>query len=347
VLLAPDPLATVSSVMTPRSELITLTACGPQCDDLDRARQLLHTHRIEKLPLLNEQGETIGLVTAQDIIKHEQFPLATKDSKGRLCVAAAVGVKPGDLGRSEACVAAGADALVVDIAHGHSDHAIQVVRELRQSFPNTEIIAGNVATASGVRDLAKAGADAVKVGVGSGSICTTRIVTGFGVPQLTAIMDCAQAAVETGVPLIADGGIRNGGDLTKALAAGAETAMIGSLLAGTEESPGASVVRDGRRYKIVRGMASLSANIERKMVEKGGEVDLVDWEQVVPEGVEAIVPFRGAVVDLLYQLVGGLRSGLSYAGATNLAELRKNAEFIRITGAGMRESDTHDVEKIG
>jgi IMP dehydrogenase len=187
----------------------------------------------------------------------------------------------------------------------------------------------------------------VKVGVGSGSICTTRIVTGFGVPQLTAIMDCAQAAVETGVPLIADGGIRNGGDLTKALAAGAETAMIGSLLAGTEESPGASVVRDGRRYKIVRGMASLSANIERKMVEKGGEVDLVDWEQVVPEGVEAIVPFRGAVVDLLYQLVGGLRSGLSYAGATNLAELRKNAEFIRITGAGMRESDTHDVEKIG
>ena len=347
ILLAPDPFAPLSSVMTPHEQLITLTACGPQCDDLERARQLLHAHRIEKLPLLNEHGRVIGLVTAQDIIKHKQYPLATKDSKGRLCVAAAVGVKPGDLMRSEACVAAGADALVVDIAHGHSDHAIQVVRELKQSFPHTEIIAGNVATAAGVQDLAEAGADAVKVGVGSGSICTTRIVTGFGVPQLTALIDCAVAARAADLPLIADGGIRNGGDLTKALAAGANTAMIGSLLAGTEESPGASVVRDGRRYKIVRGMASLSANIERKMVEKGGEVDLVDWEQVVPEGVEALVPYRGAVIDLLHQLVGGLRSGLSYAGATDIAELQEKAEFIQITGAGMRESGAHDVEKIG
>jgi len=347
VLLAPDPLGPVSSVMTPRTELITLTTSGPQCDDLERARELLHKHRIEKLPLLNDRGETIGLVTAQDIIKHEQFPLATKDSKGRLCVAAAVGVRPGDLHRSEACVTAGTDALVVDIAHGHSDHAIAVVRELKASFPNTEIIAGNVATGSGVEDLVEAGADAVKVGVGSGSICTTRIVTGFGVPQLTAIMDCALAARSLGVPIIADGGIRNGGDLTKALAAGADTAMIGSLLAGTEESPGASVVRDGQRFKIVRGMASLSANIERKMVEKGGEVDLVDWEQVVPEGVEALVPYRGTVIDLLHQLVGGLRSGMSYAGAANLDELHENAEFIRITGAGMRESNAHDVETIG
>ncbi|HSQ16612.1 MAG TPA: IMP dehydrogenase [Anaerolineales bacterium] len=347
ILLAPDPLAPLSSVMTPRERLITLAAFGPQSDDLERARQLLHTHRIEKLPLLNEHGRVIGLVTAQDIIKHEQYPLATKDSKGRLCVAAAVGVKPGDLMRSEACVAAGADALVVDIAHGHSDHAIRVVRELKQSFPHTEVIAGNVATAVGVQDLVEAGADAVKVGVGSGSICTTRIVTGFGVPQLTALIDCAVAARAADVPLIADGGIRNGGDLTKALAAGANTAMIGSLLAGTEESPGASVVRDGRRYKIVRGMASLSANIERKMVEKGGEVDLVDWEQVVPEGVEALVPYRGAVIDLLHQLVGGLRSGLTYAGATNIAELQEKAEFIQITGAGMRESGAHDVETIG
>ena len=347
ILLAPDPVAPLSSVMTPRERLITLAAFGPQSDDLERARQLLHAHRIEKLPLLNEHGKVIGLVTAQDIIKHEQYPLATKDSKGRLRVAAAVGVKPGDLIRSEACVAAGADALVVDIAHGHSDHAIHVVRELKQSFPHTEIIAGNVATAAGVQDLAEAGADAVKVGVGSGSICTTRIVTGFGVPQLTALIDCAVAARAADVPLIADGGIRNGGDLTKALAAGANTAMIGSLLAGTEESPGASVVRDGRRYKIVRGMASLSANIERKMVEKGGEVDLVDWEQVVPEGVEALVPYRGAVIDLLHQLVGGLRSGLSYAGAANIAELQEKAEFIQITGAGMRESGAHDVETIG
>ena len=347
VLLAPDPLAPVSSVMTGREQLITLTAGGSQGDDLEQARALLHTHRIEKLPLLNADGAIIGLVTAQDIIKHEQFPNATKDSKGRLCAAAAVGVKPGDMLRSQACVAAGADALVVDIAHGHSDHAIQVIRELKQSFPQVEIIAGNVATAQGVLDLAEAGADAVKVGVGSGSICTTRIVTGFGVPQLTAIIDCAEAARQVGVPLIADGGIRTGGDLTKALAAGADTAMIGSMLAGSEESPGASVVRDGRRYKIVRGMASLSANIERKMVEKGGEVDLVDWEQVVPEGVEALVPFRGAVIDLLHQLVGGLRSGMSYAGASTLAELQEKAEFIQITGAGMRESGTHDVEKIG
>ncbi len=347
VLLAPDPLAPVSTVMTPREQLITLTVGGSQVEDLEQARSLLHAHRIEKLPLLNAEGETIGLVTAQDIIKHEQYPHATKDSKGHLCVAAAVGVKPGDLQRWEACVAAGADALVVDIAHGHSDHAIQVVRELKQSFPHAEIIAGNVATAQGVRDLADAGADAIKVGVGSGSICTTRIVTGFGVPQLTAIIDCAEAARQVGVPLIADGGIRTGGDLTKALAAGADSAMIGSLLAGTEESPGASVVRDGRRYKIVRGMASLSANIERKMVEKGGEVDLVDWEQVVPEGVEALVPYRGAVIDLLHQLVGGLRSGMSYAGAGTLAELQENAEFIQITGAGMRESGAHDVEKIG
>ena len=347
VLLAPDPLAPVASVMTPRQQLITLTACGSQGDDLEHARLLLHTHRIEKLPLLNKQGETIGLVTAQDIIRHEQFPSATKDGKGHLCVAAAVGVRPGDLLRSEACVAAGADALVVDIAHGHSDHAIQVVRDLKQNFPQVDIIAGNVATAGGVLDLVEAGADAVKVGVGSGSICTTRIVTGFGVPQLTAIMDCAAAARQSGVPLIADGGIRTGGDLTKALAAGADTAMIGSLLAGTEESPGASVERDGRRYKIVRGMASLSANIERKMIETGGEVDLVDWEQVVPEGVEALVPYRGAVLDLLHQLVGGLRSGMSYAGATKLTELRENAEFIRITGAGMRESEAHDVETIG
>jgi IMP dehydrogenase len=197
-----------------------------------------------------------------------------------------------------------------------------------------------------VRDLAEAGADAVKVGVGSGSICITRVVTGFGVPQLTAIMDCAQAARDLDVPLVADGGIRNSGDLTKALAAGADTAMIGSLLAGTEESPGASVVRDGQRFKVVRGMASLTANVDRQAMEKGGEVDPEDWERVVPEGVEAVVPYRGAVADILHQLVGGLRSGLSYAGATCLADLQQNAEFIRVSPAGIRESGAHDVEKL-
>jgi IMP dehydrogenase len=208
-----------------------------------------------------------------------------------------------------------------------------------------DVIGGNVASAEGVCDLAQAGADAVKVGVGSGSICITRLVTGFGVPQLTAILDCAEAAQKAGVPLIADGGIRTGGDLTKALAAGADTVMIGSLLAGTEESPGASVIRDGRRFKVVRGMASLSANVDRREMEQG-KLDEDDWDKVVPEGVEAVVPYRGQAADVLHQLVGGLRSGLSYAGATNLAELQANAEFIRITPAGVRESGPHDVQTI-
>jgi len=343
VLLAPDPLATVDTVMTPRAKIVTVTAPGRA--DLETARRLLHEYRIEKLPLVDAHGHIVGLITAQDIIKIQEHPVATKDAKGRLRVGAAVGVRPSDLDRAAACVAAGADALVVDIAHGHSDHAINMVRELKARFPEVEVIAGNVATAEGVRDLAEAGADAVKVGVGSGSICITRLVTGFGVPQLTAIIDCAEAAQALGVPLIADGGLRNSGDLTKALAAGADTAMVGSLLAGTEESPGASVVRDGQRFKVVRGMASLTANVDRQTIEKG-EVDMEDWERVVPEGVEAVVPYRGAVEDILHQLVGGLRSGLSYAGATGISELQANAEFIRITPAGFKESGTHDVQKL-
>jgi IMP dehydrogenase len=346
LLLAPDSLAPVSTVMTGRDRLTVMTMPNLNQVDLQEARRLLHEQRIEKLPILNLEGQVIGLVTAQDIVKLEQHPLATKDPRGRLRVAAAVGVRPADIERAAACVAAGADVLVLDIAHGHADHALDMVRQLKTSFRGVDLIAGNVATAQGVIDLAEAGADSVKVGVGSGSICITRIVTGFGVPQLTAISDCAQAAQAVGIPLIADGGIRNSGDLTKALAAGADTVMIGSLLAGTEESPGASVVRDGRRYKIVRGMASLSANADRKTLDSGKELDAGEWEQVVPEGVEAMVPYRGAAADILYQLVGGLRSGLSYAGAANILELRQNAEFIRISPAGERESGTHDVEKI-
>jgi len=342
VLFAPDPLATIASVMTPRDRLIT----APAGIDVEAAQRLLHDHRVEKLPLLDAEGRIAGLMTAQDIIKQALHPLATKDAKGRLRVAAAVGVRADDVQRAELCVQAGADALVVDIAHGHSDHALRTVRLLKHRFPQTEVIAGNVAAADGVRALAFAGADAVKVGVGSGSICITRQVTGFGVPQLTAIMDCAEAAEAQGVPLIADGGVRNGGDLTKALAAGASTVMIGSLLAGTEESPGASVIRDGRRYKVVRGMASLTANVDRKALDKAGQLDNDDWEKVVPEGVEAVVPYRGRAADVLHQLVGGLRSGLSYAGATCLAELQANAEFLRITSAGVRESGPHDVQTI-
>lgn len=344
VLLALDPSAPVETLMTPRARLVTAQVGI----SMEEARRLLHEHRVEKLPLLDRHGQVAGLITSQDIVKLQKHPQATKDSKGRLRVAAAMGVRPSDLQRAEACVAAGADALVVDIAHGHSDHAIHMVRDLKRRFPQVEVIAGNVATAQGVRDLAEAGADAVKVGVGSGSICTTRIVTGFGVPQLTAIMDCARAARELDVPIIADGGIRNGGDVTKALAAGADTVMVGSLLAGTEESPGASIVRDGRRFKVVRGMASLSANVERRAIEKGQDApaDPLEWEQVVPEGVEEVVPYRGDVADILHQLVGGLRSGLSYAGATCIAELQQNAEFIRMTPGGMRESGAHDVETL-
>jgi IMP dehydrogenase len=335
-----DPNRLVAEVMTPRDRLVTAEPGG----SMEAARDTLHSHRLEKLPVFDRAGQLQGLITAQDIIKIEQWPSATKDERGRLRVAVAVGVRSSDVDRATACVQAGADALVVDIAHGHSDSAIEMVRQLKERFPRIDVVGGNVATPEGVRDLVAAGADAVKVGVGAGSICITRIVTGFGIPQLTAVADCAAAGQELGVPVIADGGIRTAGDITKALAVGASTAMLGSLLAGTDESPGASVVRNGRRYKIVRGMASLMANIDRQEVELHREVDPEDWERVVPEGVEAMVPDRGPVQELVYQLVGGLRSGLSYAGAATIEELWQNAEFVRITSAGKQESAAHDVE---
>jgi IMP dehydrogenase len=342
VLLAPQDQIQLSQVMTPRERLITAS----QDTSLEEARRTLYEHRIEKLPLVDNEGHLAGLITAQDIIKIQEHPEATKDSRGRLRVGAAVGVRPEDMDRALSCQAAGVDVLVVDIAHGHSDHVIQMVCKLKQQFPNISIIAGNVATAQGVKDLVEAGADAVKVGVGSGSICTTRIVTGFGVPQLSAIIECAEAGKALGTPIIADGGIRNSGDMTKSLAAGASSVMIGSLLAGTDESPGATVIREGRRYKIVRGMASLSANIERKKLNNKGELAIEEWEEVVPEGVEATVPYKGAIADAIHQLVGGLRSGLSYAGACSIEELWEAAEFIRISASGMQESQPHDVELI-
>jgi IMP dehydrogenase len=334
-----DPQRPVLQVMTPREKLVTVS----QDTTMKQARDILHEHRVEKLPVIDRAGKLVGLITAQDIAKQELWPGATKDSRGRLRVAAAVGVRPGDMDRALACVNAGADALVVDIAHGHSDNAINMVRALKERFPQIDVVGGNVATADGVREMVEAGADAVKVGVGAGSICITRIVTGFGVPQLTAVAECAEAGQALGVPIIADGGIRTSGDITKALAAGSSTVMLGSLLAGTDESPGANVVRNGQRLKIVRGMASLTANIDRQEIERGREVDPDDWERVVAEGVEAMVPVRGPVKDIIYQLVGGLRSGMSYAGATTLAELQANAEFTRITSAGKAESGAHDV----
>jgi IMP dehydrogenase len=341
VLLAPNVEIPISQVMTPRERLVIAS----QNETLEEARRKLYEHRIEKLPLVDADGRLVGLITAQDIVKIQQHPNATKDSRGRLQVGAAVGARPEDMDRAVSCLAAGADVLVVDIAHGHSDHVINMVNGLKQRFPGAPVIAGNVATAQGVRDLVEAGADAVKVGVGSGSICTTRIVTGFGVPQLSAISECADAGKALNVPIIADGGIRNSGDLTKSLAAGASTVMVGGLLAGTDESPGATVIRGDRRYKIVRGMASLSANMDRRMLDKG-ELAIEEWGEVVPEGVEAIVPYKGALVDVLFQLVGGLRSGLSYAGARSIEELWQVAEFIRITPSGMHESHPHNVELI-
>lgn len=339
LLLASDNSIPVSSVMTVRDKLVVAPADEP----LDSARVTLHDHRIEKLPLVDSEDRVVGLITAQDIVKLQEHPLATKDSKGRLRVGVALGVRPEDEGRAAACVQAEADVLVVDVAHGHNEYVLRMVKRLKDQFPNTPVIAGNVATAEGVRDLAEAGADGVKVGIGSGSICITRVVTGFGVPQLTAIAECAEAGRQLGIPIIADGGIRNSGDLTKAMAAGAHTAMLGSLLAGTDQSPGAAVIRNGRRYKVVRGMASLTANVTRKEVDRNEEIDLGEWEEVVPEGVEAVVPYRGSVFDILHQLLGGLRSGMSYAGAKTIEELQEKAEFIRITSAGREESGVHDV----
>jgi IMP dehydrogenase len=340
VLLAPNPDAPVAKVMTPRERLIVASTD----ETFTAARDKLFEHRIEKLPLLDADGRVTGLITAQDIRKIEEHPDATKDERGRLMVGVAVGVRADDMERAVACVEAGADILVVDIAHGHSDHTIAMVKKLKKRL-GVPVIAGNVATPEGVCDLADAGADAVKVGVGAGSICITRIVTGFGVPQLTAIAECAEIGHRMHVPIVADGGLRTSGDIVKALAAGASTVMLGSMLAGTEESPGAPVVRDGRRYKVVRGMASLSANMQRKALEKE-EVADEEWTEVVPEGVEAVVPYRGTVVDILNQMVGGLRSGLSYAGAHTIEELWEAAEFVPITQAGIKESGSHDVSKI-
>jgi len=272
-----------------------------------------------------------------------QRPYASLDSKGSLLVGAAIGVKSGYLERAEVLVKAGVDVLVVDIAHGHSDLAINSTKALKARFPNVDVIAGNVATAEGTKALIDAGADGIKVGVGPGSICITRDVTGCGVPQLTAVLDCAKEAAKYGIPVIADGGVRKSGDITKAIAVGASTVMLGSLLAGTDESPGNTIVKGGKKVKVIRGMAGFGANIAKNTRDKEKEKDPFD---LVPEGVEAVVPYKGRVDGIIKQLVGGLKSGISYCGATNIAELRQNAEFIRITGAGKAESTHHDVDVI-
>ena len=345
--LAPSDMGEVRQVMTGRDKLVTAL---PNVS-LDEARRLLYANRIEKLPVVSPDGKLIGLITAQDVLKPLQNPLAAMDDKGRLRVGGAIGVSKGEIERAEALLEAGSDVLVLDIAHGHADHCINMVRDLRSKFPNAEIVAGNVASRAGARELVEAGANAIKVGIGPGSICTTRIVTGFGVPQLTAIMDSVQGVLDTGrrIPIIADGGIQKAGDMVKALAAGADTVMIGSMFAGTEEAPGSPVIRDGQKVKVVRGMASLAATIGRRAIERGSDEsaeDQEDWVKVVPEGVEAVVPYRGNIGEVLVQLLGGLRSGLSYGGAINIKELQETSEFIEITPAGIKESDSHDVKRL-
>ena len=313
---------------------------------LKDAERLLHEYRVEKLPLVDEKGRVAGLITLKDIMKITQFPKATKDAKGRLAVGAAVGVRDMEMRRVEAALDAGADCIVVDIAHGDSHMEIEMVRNIRSHFPGTQIIGGNVATTDGTKRLIDAGADAVKVGVGPGSICVTRQVAGSGIPQLTAIIECAEAARPSGVPIVADGGIRHPGDVAKAIAAGAQSVMIGSLLAGTDESPGLIMTRRGHRYKASRGMASLTANIERNKRE-GNDLTREEIEDYVAEGVEAAVPYRGKAREVLNQLVGGLQSGMSYSGAHSIDEFQQKAVFVRMTGAGLKESGPHDVEVLG
>jgi IMP dehydrogenase len=340
---ATDPTQPIAELMTPRERLIT----APPDVESAQAQALLDRHKIEKLPLIDDAGTVRGLITSKDLLRSSRFGDTSRDAKGRLQVGAAIGVVGDCAERAQALWQAGADVLVIDIAHGHSDLVLAAVRTLKAQRRTGELIAGNVATAEGTRELIAAGVDAVKVGIGPGSICTTRIVTGFGMPQLTAVLECAAEAAKDEVPIIADGGIKAAGDITKALAAGASTVMLGSLLAGTRESPGYTVLRNGQRYKIARGMASLSATIGRREREEQPELMPDEgFNEVVPEGVEAVVPYRGEVAEIIYQLVGGLRSGLSYCGAHNIAELQERATFVPITGAGMRESLPHDVQLL-
>jgi IMP dehydrogenase len=330
----------VSECMTPRARMVV----GKPDISMEEARAIFSEKRLEKLPLVNGNDELAGLVTAKDLVKLETNTNATRDSDGNLIVGAAVGVKTEDHERCQALFEAGADLFVVDIAHGHSLHTIQMVRWIHQQHPEVKIVAGNVATYEGTLDLLKAGADVIKVGVGSGSICITRIVTGFGVPQLTAIMESARAIADFGRgEIIADGGIRTSGDIVKALAAGAQAVMVGNLVAGTDQAPGRAFTKGGKKYKAIRGMASLSANIARKKVDNQPIAEET-FDRIVPEGVEAVVPYRGAVTEIIYQLVGGLRSGMSYAGAHSIAELQQNAVFVKITNAGQVESGAHDVD---
>jgi IMP dehydrogenase len=313
---------------------------APEGTTLDEAERILAKHRIEKLPVVDGHNVLKGLITVRDIFKRREHPDANKDQHGRLRVAAAVGTGPETKTRAHALVQAGVDVLVVDSAHGHSDGVLTAVDMLRQAFPDVQLVAGNVATEEGAREMVRRGVDAVKVGIGPGSICTTRVVTGVGVPQVTAIMDAVRGA--TDVPIIADGGIKYSGDAVKALAAGASSVMMGSMLAGTEESPGESVLAEGRRFKMIRGMGSLSA-MQDGSADRYFQEGELSATKLVPEGIEGRVPYRGPVGDVLFQMVGGLRSGMGYCGVADIASLQRDVEMVQITAAGLRESHPHDV----
>ena len=326
----------VSQVMK-RDKLVT----APEGTSLEKAREILHEHRIEKLPVVNKQGDLKGLITIKDIEKRIKYPNACKDAHGRLRVGAALGVGPDIEDRLTQLKKAGVDLVVVDTAHGHAQAVLETVKMIKKQHPSLELIAGNIATAEAAKDLLKAGVDAVKVGVGPGSICTTRIVSGSGMPQLTAIADCAKVLDGSGVPIVADGGIKFSGDISKALAAGASAVMLGGLLAGTEESPGETVLYQARTYKVYRGMGSIGA-MERGGGDRYGQSGR-PAQKLVPEGIEGRVPYKGPLSAVIYQLVGGVKSGMGYCGCKTIPELQKNASFIRQTVAGLRESHVHDV----
>ena len=327
----------VAKVMT-KKNLVTAS----EGITLEESKVLLHKNRIEKLLVVNDKGELLGLITIKDIMKIKKYPNACKDKLGRLRVGAAVGVGPDRDRRVEALAKAGVDVIVVDSAHGHAEAVVNSVPAIKRRFPDIEVIAGNVATADGTRSLIEAGADAVKVGVGPGSICTTRVVAGVGVPQISAVMECAEVARKHKVPIIADGGIKYSGDVVKALAAGADSVMIGSIFAGTDESPGETVLYQGRSYKVYRGMGSLGAMKEGRG-DRYFQGDIVEEVKLVPEGIEGRVPYKGPLSSSVFQLIGGLRAGMGYVGCATLDQLRKEAKFIRITSAGLKESHVHDV----
>ena len=328
----------IADVMT-KEKLITV----PVGTTLEEAKEILHRHRIEKLPVVDEEFNLRGLITIKDIEKRIKYPHACKDVLGRLRVAAAVGVGPEALERVPMLLRAGADLLVVDTAHGHSAGVLDMVRTLKRRFPEAQVIAGNIATAEAAEDLIKAGADAIKVGIGPGSICTTRMVAGAGVPQISAVMACTAVAEKNDIPVISDGGIRQSGDVTKAIASGAQSVMLGGLFAGTEESPGETVLFQGRTYKVYRGMGSLGAMQSRGARERYFQDPEAEMDKLVPEGIEGRVPYKGSLAALVYQLVGGLRAGMGYCGCRTIDELRTKATFVRVTYAGLRESHVHDV----